>query len=68
MSMCDICMRTPHAHNCPNATREVAGRCEWCGAELEKGDEYYKDGSNLLFCSTECALDYYMIQKVVEED
>lgn len=64
--MCEICMRSPHAPNCPNATHKVVGQCEECGVELEQGDKYYIDYNHLLFCSADCALDYYMVREVEE--
>jgi len=59
-------MKSPHDPRCPHASQEVVGACEECGAKLERGDKYYRDRSGSLFCSTECAMSYYMIEEVEE--
>lgn len=41
--MCDICLQTPCASGCPNATPEkVMFTCEMCGEDIVKGETYYE--------------------------
>lgn len=61
-------MHTPHLKNCPNAEHPVVATCAECGQEIELGTDHYKDVNQNDFCSTECALAFYMVHNVTDRD
>lgn len=41
------------------------GYCECCGNEVtDKDEEYYVNSEGRIFCSVECACEYYGLTKV----
>ena len=59
--MCVICNRTPCHPACPKACDVVVGGCTQCFEDITAGNVYYKDDNGNLFCSMDCALEYYGI-------
>ena len=61
--ICEICMKTPCANRCPNSKEITLGKCLQCNDDIGKGYEYYTDLDDNLFCSKECACEYYGIRR-----
>lgn len=62
--MCDVCQHNPCHPYCPNYDgMHVVGACEHCGQAIYSTDEFYTDETHTLFCSEDCAKDYYGIKE-----
>lgn len=61
--MCVECRQIPCNSKCPNAPNpKVRGYCQQCGEELREDYEYYTDEIGNIFCSEDCALEYYGVK------
>ena len=53
--MCYECRTTPCDSRCPNAPEPaVLHNCETCGADIQDGDEYYRNSVNEQCYCTDC--------------
>jgi len=59
--MCVVCNRTPCHPRCPNACDVVVDGCTQCFCDIKASDTFYKDDNGNLYCSMDCALEYYGI-------
>jgi len=59
--VCVVCNRTPCHPACPNAVDVTVDGCTMCFADIKAANAYYKDDNGNLFCSMDCALEYYGI-------
>ena len=62
--MCEMCLKEPCDPRCPSFHEYRVGRCETCGVMVMDTDERWKDADDHLFCSSECAMDFYGIKEV----
>lgn len=61
--MCDICQSFPCLPRCPNFDNyKSVGRCANCGDVIYSCYEFYTDKEKNLFCTEECAIDFYGIK------
>lgn len=61
--MCEICRQSPCDARCPNADPpKVFGQCDECGADLTVDNAYFEDDDGNIFCSEDCALEFYGIR------
>ena len=61
--MCVECRQIPCNSKCPNAPNpKVRGYCQQCRRELREDYEYYTDEIGNIFCSEDCALEYYGVK------
>lgn len=61
--MCSVCGKTPCHPRCPNAEELEIGVCANCFWEITAGFEYFTDDNDNMFCSRDCAVQYYGIKK-----
>lgn len=61
--MCVVCNRTPCHPACPNAADVTVDGCTTCFVDIKAANTYYKDDNGNLFCSLDCALEYYGIKE-----
>lgn len=64
--MCEICRQYICPSNCPNHIFKVIGRCEKCGQEILENEELWRDEDRNLFCSDDCAKQYYGIEEITD--
>lgn len=63
--MCEICRQNPCDPRCPNADtmENIIGRCDRCGDEISANYTYWIDEADNIFCSRDCAIEYYGIKE-----
>lgn len=62
--ICELCYSSPCAYGCPHAPEpKKIGYCYNCEVPIREDFECYEDRDNNLFCSTECALEYYEVKE-----
>ncbi len=62
--MCNECHRTICSSSCPYAEETIIGYCDNCGGEIYNGNPHYRDRDNHMYCSEECAMEFYEIKHI----
>lgn len=64
--MCKLCLSYPCDKRCPNSyiPLRYVGHCKQCDTKILDDETYYKDNEENMFCSEECAEEYYGIKEI----
>ena len=62
--MCKICGYTDCHPHCPNYECNKVNTCDKCGGDIYKEYTYWIDNDENIFCSEDCANDYYGIKEM----